>query len=60
MRKVVQIATSAAVDSSTDSGEYFEALFALCDDGTIWRLDNPYRQHPNKPPEWVQMPTIPS
>jgi hypothetical protein len=37
-RKIVQIAVGIAVDGAEG---YFEKLYALCNDGSLWRLDGP-------------------
>lgn len=58
-RRIVQIATAAAYDSQPDGGQYHEVVFALCGDGSLWRLNQPFQQHPTKAPEWVKMPDVP-
>lgn len=58
-RKIIQI-TTLPLDSGTDTG-FSACLFALCDDGTIWRLTDPdmsnieaIQHHP-----WQRFPDIP-
>lgn len=46
MRKVVQIAVEAR------SGSWLFTVYALCDDGTIWRFDN-------SADKWWRVPNIP-
>ena len=50
-RKVIQVTSS--IDSA---GRYF--ILAVCDDGTLWQLDNLYREH-GQEPTWVPFPTPP-
>lgn len=50
-RRAIQIVTAPGF--ATNSGHYEPAVFALCDDGTIWR-----GWHPDT--EWIQMPPIPA
>jgi hypothetical protein len=50
-RKVIQICSQ--IDSV---GKYL--ILAVCDDGTIWQLDNLYREGGNEP-EWEPFPNVP-
>jgi hypothetical protein len=47
-RKIVQIATAARNDSEGDGSRF---LYALCDDGSIWRMSDLRG--------WHQLPDIP-
>jgi uncharacterized membrane protein len=50
-RKVIQIASQ--IDSV---GKYF--IVAVCDDGTLWQLDNLYREG-GEEPRWEPLVNVP-
>lgn len=50
-RKVIQITTSKSQDALN---QYInESLYALCDDGTVWRYNW------SKSPQWIQVEQVP-
>ena len=49
-RKVIQV--SASIDQR---GRYF--ILAVCDDGSLWKLDDLYRE--NGEPNWKSFPVPP-
>lgn len=57
-RKIIQITASNAMTCEDGYTEYEAMLFALCDDGTVWRLveDN---QSSMMNSQWRKLPNIP-
>lgn len=49
MRKIIQIEVAPEQDN------FFECLYALCDDGTVWSITKPDLSSS----EWVQIKPIP-
>lgn len=55
MRRIIQITASAwASDVAKEDGGSSSLLFALCDDGTLWRRD---AERGNG--AWVELPGVP-
>lgn len=58
MRKIIQIAAAQTVENQLTQCEY--AIFALCDDGTLWETNNRRGGWPRgTEPGWAQMGPIP-
>nr|DAP56322.1 MAG TPA: hypothetical protein [Caudoviricetes sp.] len=61
MRKIVQIAVSESMgyDKECDDLQLSETIFALCNDGTLWRRWlNAVGSHRNEP-KWVKIENVP-
>lgn len=57
MRKVIQITTSAVPSAPGEHG-WWDNLYALCDDGSVWVKDCPAQIDENSP-EWRRLQDIP-
>lgn len=61
MRKIIQIAVSESVayDKDWDDLQLSETIFALCNDGTLWRRWlNTVGTNRNEP-KWVKIENVP-
>ena len=61
MRKIVQITVSESMgyDKECDDLQLSETIFALCNDGTLWRRWlNAVGSHRNEP-KWVKIENVP-
>lgn len=61
MRKIIQIAVSEsmAYDKDCDDLQVSETIFALCNDGTLWRRWlNTVGTYRNEP-KWVKIENVP-
>jgi hypothetical protein len=58
-RKIIQIACYGMAAYSGDDRMSYDNLFALADDGTIWRMENPSCEQIEHL-EWQLLPPLPS
>ena len=61
MRKIIQIAVSEsmAYDKDWDDLQLSETIFALCNDGTLWRRWLNTVGTNRKEPKWIKIENVP-